>query len=361
LQPDTAKGLKVDPQNLEQNIAGGVSLIKELMSNPKIGNDPYKVLIGYNTCADTRNKYFDSGDLTVLPAETLDYMEAASNHFGGQLPSPMMAPVETAEASGAPSTDASTVGSTDDTISSQEANPVSATIMGGFGAGAGAALGATAAAWEAKKDAAEKGKEVIDLLKNKGAGAVDDVDGLTPGEKYARKTGYGEGTGTVKNVVDRQKLQSPNSKIAKRVYEHNKAVQSLSAAEARAAEEASLAAKAAQAAEETSPLWKYARHLASLPVKGALTGAGIVGGAADVYNRVKDKHYGEAALSAVGNAAGAAAPWLGGAVAAPLATIGGIAAPLYLGASDRLRHLEKHPEDYRLQEDEYDAMGNRQR
>jgi len=135
--------------------------------------------------------------------------------------------------------------------------------------------------------------------------------------------------------------------------------------EAKAAEDfansTANAAKPAQIAEEASPLWKYARHLASLPVKGALTGAGIVGGATDVYNRLKDKHYGEAALSAVGNAAGAAAPWLSGAVAAPLATIGGIAAPLYLGASDRLRHLEKHPEDYRLQEDEYDAMGNRQR
>jgi hypothetical protein len=36
----------------------------------------------------------------------------------------------------------------------------------------------------------------------------------------------------------------------------------------------------------------------------------------------------------------------------------GIAAPLYLTASDHIRRLAKRPEEIQLQEDAYDAMGN---
>jgi len=353
LIPATSKSLKVDPTNIDENIDGGMRLLKELVQNPKIGNDPYKVLAGYNASTETRNKFYESGNLADLKDETIDHMIKVSEYYGGDLPSAMAATQDEQKTDDG-STDVSSgaTGSTDETLESQASQPVSPIVAGTLGGISGGAVGATAAALEAKKDAAQKAADWFDSLKSKGAAAAEDTSGLTPGEKYAKKTGYGEGKGTVKNVVDRQKLQSPSGKLAKRVYEHNKAVQSLSAAES-AAEEAAIAAKAAQAAqaaEETSPLWKYARHLAAVPVKGALTGAGLAGGAADAYNRVRDKNYGEAALSAAGNIAGAAAPWLGGAVAAPLAGLAGVAAPLYLSAADRLRYLEKHPEEHQAPE-----------
>lgn len=86
LMPDTAKSLKVDPYDMDQNIEGGLNLIKELVSNKKIGNDPYKVLAGYNTSTETRNKFLESGDLSVLPDETINYMDRVSSLYGNTLP-----------------------------------------------------------------------------------------------------------------------------------------------------------------------------------------------------------------------------------------------------------------------------------
>lgn len=87
LMPDTAKGLKVDPSNLQENISGGISLLKELIQNPKIGDDPYKVLAGYNASTETRNKFYESGDLADLPDETIKHMYMVSKNYGGTLPS----------------------------------------------------------------------------------------------------------------------------------------------------------------------------------------------------------------------------------------------------------------------------------
>jgi hypothetical protein len=86
LMPDTATGLRVDPHNIDENIEGGLNLLKELIANKKIGNDPYKVLAGYNTSTATRNKFLESGDLSVLPDETINYMDKVSTYFGGNLP-----------------------------------------------------------------------------------------------------------------------------------------------------------------------------------------------------------------------------------------------------------------------------------
>lgn len=87
LMPDTAAGLKVDPKDLDQNITGGIRLIKELSSNKMIGNDPIKVLAGYNASTETRNKFYESGDPSVLKFETLDYIDKIAKHAGDSLPS----------------------------------------------------------------------------------------------------------------------------------------------------------------------------------------------------------------------------------------------------------------------------------
>jgi len=392
LQPDTAKSLKVDPSDIDQNISGGISLIKELMSNPKIGNDPYKILIGYNTSTETRNKYFESGDLKVLPRETLDYMENASVHFGGDLPSPLIKAPDT-------------VGSTNKTLKATESNPVSATTMGGFGAGLGVLGGTTLATLEAQKDAAEKTAELFDTFKNrnqptttnvvKEAPTVTTESTLTPSEAQheraikgttkegnvtgrASQTTYNERT---KAIAEAARKTSKDIDALKRLgivtgegadlskYGHVASTPSgvlttANAAEDLATSTANAARTAAPVVEESSPLWKYAKHLLSYPLKGALTGAQVVGGAADVYNRAHAGHTDEAVTSGIGNTLGAVAPYLEygatkiaprlaplmGGVVAPLASVAGVAVPLYLSASDRLRHLQKHPEDYQLPE-----------
>jgi hypothetical protein len=116
-----------------------------------------------------------------------------------------------------------------------------------------------------------------------------------------------------------------------------------------------VAQKAADAARQPSPILAYARRLAGLPVKGALAGAGFAYEAADAYNRYNKGEKGEAAVGGLGAVANLAAPFVGSMGALPSI---GIAAPLYLTASDRIKRLAKNPEEIRLQEDAYDAMGN---
>jgi hypothetical protein len=86
LMEDTAESLKVDRYDVNQNIRGGISLLKELTSNEKIGNDPYKVLAGYNARTETRNKFYKSGSLDDLPDETLKHMHSVTKYYGGDLP-----------------------------------------------------------------------------------------------------------------------------------------------------------------------------------------------------------------------------------------------------------------------------------
>jgi hypothetical protein len=125
---------------------------------------------------------------------------------------------------------------------------------------------------------------------------------------------------------------------------------------APAAESVAPAAEGALPAAQKASFWKYLRGLGALPAKAALGGAGAGFGAIDALNRFNNKDTTGGGISTAGTLAGLAAPYVATMGALPAASI---AAPLYLTASDRIKHLQKHPEDIRLQEDEYDAMGNR--
>lgn len=72
LDPVTAKALKVNPLDLDENIRGGVALMKQ---NLDTYGSPLDAAIAYNTTTDTRNKYFKTRDLSILPAATLSYIE----------------------------------------------------------------------------------------------------------------------------------------------------------------------------------------------------------------------------------------------------------------------------------------------
>ena len=93
------------------------------------------------------------------------------------------------------------------------------------------------------------------------------------------------------------------------------------------------------------------------PAVGALAGLGVGSGVADTVSRYKKGDESGASLSALGTALSAAQPFLGG-LAGLSAGSGALAIPLYQAAGDRLKHLERHPEDYRLAPNDYDALGN---
>jgi len=85
IMPTTADFYKCkDPTDLDQNIDCGLTILTDLVSKKKIGNDPYKVLAGYNAGPNT--KYFASGNIEDLPGETINHMEKVSGFYGGSLP-----------------------------------------------------------------------------------------------------------------------------------------------------------------------------------------------------------------------------------------------------------------------------------
>lgn len=370
LMPDTAKGLGVDPKDMDQNIRGGISLLKELVSNPKIGNDPYKVLAGYNASSKTRNEFYESGDLNVLKDETIDHIVKVSDIYGGELPTVSLGKAAEQEQPQAQEEAEETVSSSDetvpsiDTVKSTPSANVPPIIGGMAGSVAGSTMGSGAAALKVKKDLAIRGLEMAGLIKKPDvlptAAGVDAVGDLTPGEKWGQKTGYGMGQGTVQESSSRYQRNVPQGKVSGRMAkrfgvampgESPDLVQRMIDRKKLAEETAQAAEAAALKASQTSesPLLKYAKGLASLPVKGALSGLGAGYGAVDVYNRAKQGLSGEALTSGLGTVASTVAPFVSG-VASPLLATAGLAVPLYLSASDRLRYLKEHPEAYQLPE-----------
>ena len=100
---------------------------------------------------------------------------------------------------------------------------------------------------------------------------------------------------------------------------------------------------------------RYAGALLKYPVGGALAGLGAGATAADVYNRYYGGDKTGATISGLGGLAGLASMFVPSMGALPAAAG---AAPLYLMASDRLKRLQKHPEEYKLYESMFDPMGN---
>ena len=418
LLPSTAKSFKVDPKNIDENIDGGMRLLKELIQNPKIGNDPYKVLAGYNSSTETRNKFYESGDLADLKDETITHMLKISEYYGGDLPKVSLEKTEqaaAAEPAASAASDATTTNPKDNgKVGAGGTEPVRVprALAGVVGAGAGAVAGSgaaiPAAAMRAKYDALQlidsipearaafkAGKspsEVLNIaLKNVSSGGADlppsqgPLTGQPAGGRMTQNwiaSQDAEGRYTDVGIKARDQAEAHRMKLAAMAAEDkinkiapefradpnrsNLFIPQSAGSGPRGAPTAPIPSVAPVAETPTvaGHLKNIARNYApflKFPVMGGLSGFTAAQGAADVYNRGwRENRPGEATASGLGTVAGTVAPFVSGALAGPL-TVAGAAIPLYLGASDRLRHLQKHPEDYRLQEDEYDALGNRQR
>ena len=72
LMPGTAKDLGVDPNNIDQNITGGVTYFKIMLDKYK---DPYIAGIAYNAGPGVADKFLETDDLSGLDIETLDYID----------------------------------------------------------------------------------------------------------------------------------------------------------------------------------------------------------------------------------------------------------------------------------------------
>jgi len=401
LMPETAKALGVNSNDVDENIEGGVRLLKELVSNKKIGDDPYKVLAAYNTSTETRNKFLESGDLTVLPDETINHMLKVSERFGGELPQvvagakPEEKKEEPAQDTPVPQVD---VGEevVDDTEKAPNTRvPRALTGLAGAAAGATAGAGAAipAAALRAKYDAAQLIASYPDAMAAFKAGKSPSevlniaLQHTAPSPRPELPTAGGPLTGTpaggrmTQNWVGSQDAEGRYTDVGMKARDQAEAHQMKRAAMAAEDKIGQIAPEfradpnranlfipqsagrgpsprfggtptapippvapvAAQTPTVMSGLGALARHYTPYlkwPVMGGLTGLAVGQGAADIYNRAKEGKKGEAAISAAGTAASVAAPLAGTAASIPLAGAGALL-PAYLYMQDNPEAKER--------------------
>lgn len=84
LMPDTAKFLGVDPYDEDQNIEGGLRLIRQLTGHKQVGLDPIRVLAGYHSGPE--HKFFKTNNADDLGPNALNYIDRVATFAGGQLP-----------------------------------------------------------------------------------------------------------------------------------------------------------------------------------------------------------------------------------------------------------------------------------
>jgi len=96
LMPDTAKELQVDPYDEDQNIEGGLRLIRQLSGYKGVGVDPIRVLAGYHSGPNAT--FFKTNNPDDLGPNALTYIDRVATFSGGQLPPVLL----TEEAASAP-------------------------------------------------------------------------------------------------------------------------------------------------------------------------------------------------------------------------------------------------------------------
>lgn len=131
LMPTTAKELNVDPNNVDENIKGGVSYIKQNFEKYK---DPYLTGIAYNAGPGVADKFLASKDPSILPSETINYVTRLGDIY---TPTVSVTPTET-PTEAQPSLEA-TPGTVQSAVENPqnyyEFNPQNIGVAGAIGAG----------------------------------------------------------------------------------------------------------------------------------------------------------------------------------------------------------------------------------
>jgi hypothetical protein len=390
LMPSTAKSLGVDPSDPDQNIDGGLRLIKQLMENKKIGSDPYKIIAAYN--GNPKALFLQTGDIRDILPETRNHMIRVSDYYGGDLPSASFTPLEKKES--APEVEPAKNETDAETqrllAKAKEINPIydenqpSVLGAGMLGAGLGTSLGGTYATAKTglqalgnltRRIAPTSPQQVLSAISQPSlTQEIVDANGLVPTEEqHARafqgnkkETGItGRASQTTYNLrtqqiaeearknkqimEDLKKLgiitgeMKPLSQMGGLASTPSGVVGPINAVENLAQTTASQEIVPQVASK--SPL-SWASKLMTLPVKGALGGFALGAGAQDVYNRANMGAPGEAVASGLGTTASLLSPYVSGLAGGTLGVVGG-AVPLYLAAKDRTRELMAHPERHK--------------
>ena len=91
LMPGTAKELKVNPLDLDENIRGGVKYIGSLLENPQVAYDPLKLVVAYHD--GPNSAYFKTGDPKKISQPAIEYADMF-NKLSGGIVNPKMAQTE---------------------------------------------------------------------------------------------------------------------------------------------------------------------------------------------------------------------------------------------------------------------------
>jgi hypothetical protein len=316
LMPKTAKGLGVNPLDEDDNIRGGVTLLKQLMDQH---NDPIKAAVGYNASVPSRNKFYKSGDFNDLPPATLLYVDKLEKLYPleGEM---MEAPAEEAapEVSLPEVTSEMPQSLTEEVPEPPPIDPKTGALVGtGAGFIAGSAETGVNYLTGRRQRLAEEARRLAEA-----------ADTRSPGQKYSGKTGFGRGEGyTVREVSDefkqaREKAQARGkvSEKVQRLYGGEAVKKGLLNIEGWAREQQMLReladkARLRQAAEAT------AKIAGKIPFGSTLAGLGAGLDAAEAAQRYQEGDFGGAGISGI-SALGQAAmlaphpvPRLGGALA----------------------------------------------
>ncbi len=304
LMPKTAKGLGVDPLDEDQNIRGGVTLLKQLMDEH---NDPIKAAVGYNASIPARNKFYKSGDFNDLPPETLLYVDKLEKLYPleGEM---IKAPVEeVAPEVSLPEVSSEMPRSLTEEV--PEPPPIEPKSGATVGAGAGAVAGT-----------AEAGKGAYNLLTAKRAEPARAPITGSPGQKWSAKTGFGRGEGeTVREVSEAFQRAKNKGKVSSRIPVGG----TLNIHEW--ARQKEMAEELARRASQSQIVQNVSKVLGKIPLGSTLAGAGAGLDVAETAQRLKEGDIGGAGISGV-SALGQAAtliphpvPRLGGALATAVA------------------------------------------
>jgi hypothetical protein len=215
VMPRTGKGMGFTNKDLadpEKNIEAGLKYLKQNLD--AFGGDPKLATIGYN--AGTDSPFFSGGD---LPKTTESYLKAMKGYgaYSDEVGAP--APAEQPEENDMVVVQAPP---TEETAPDTSNAPPSERVLGG---GLGALTGATLSGargvgnvLDSRAVARAGAEEAARIQAQRAAGLIPQQGGgATSGERWAAKTGYGKGAGTVQDVSSRYQRAMGQGKISGRM------------------------------------------------------------------------------------------------------------------------------------------------
>ncbi len=352
LMPETAKSQGCDPLDENQNIRCGVTLLKQLMDQHK---DPLKAAVGYNASVSSRNKFYKSGDLNDLPAETLLYVDKLEKLY--PLEEMMKSPAEAAAEPPAEAPAEATEPSALPEVSSElpasltESAPEPLLVDPKTGALVGAGVGATAGTVETGRN----------LLGRRQAAPIEPARAPitgSPGQKWSAKTGFGRGEGeTVREVSEAFQRAKNKGKVSSRIPVGG----TLNIHEWFRQKE--LAEELARRAAQSQIVQNVSKVAGKIPFGSTLAGAGAGLDVAEAAKRYQEGDVGGAAISGI-SALGQAAmlaphpvPRIGGALATAAAMPADYVYQV-MRENERRKKKGLPPTTKPVEEIQYDPMGN---